>query len=143
LCGSSIEISRQFYEALGFESEGQVNEEFGLSISKLIGISDARIKTVKMKLKQGNDGIWREGGFRLELIEYLIPKSASMSNSNNNVIAKGHLCFTVKDILVSREKILELGGSSPFEIVLDETGKPIVAYFLDPDGIPLEFNISR
>jgi catechol 2,3-dioxygenase-like lactoylglutathione lyase family enzyme len=139
----SMEVSQRFYEELGFEPENTAIEEFGPNISKLVGIKNVRIKTLKLRLKHSPDGIWREGGFRFELIEYLIPKSLSLVESNNNIVAKGHLCFTVKDIAVTAKKILELGGSLPFEFVLDTELKPIIAYVLDPDGIPIELNASR
>jgi hypothetical protein len=41
-----------------------------------------------LRLKHSPDGIWREGGFRFELIEYLIPKSLSLVESNNNIKKK-------------------------------------------------------
>jgi catechol 2,3-dioxygenase-like lactoylglutathione lyase family enzyme len=139
----SIEISQRFYEELGFEAESDPKEEFGPKISKLVGIQNVRIKTLKLRLKNNNDSIWREGGFRFELIQYLIPQSLVVLDSKNNVLAKGHLCFTVKDIIVTSRKILELGGSLPFDFVYDDELKPIVAYVLDPDGIPIELNASQ
>ena len=96
-----------------------------------------------MRLKNNSDSIWREGGFRFELIEYLIPQSLMTFDIKNNIVAKGHLCFTVTDISIISKKILDLGGSLPFKFVCDDKLKPIIAYVLDPDGIPIELNASR
>ena len=139
----SMEVSQRFYEGLGFEPESEANIEFGANISKLVGIKDVQIKTLKMRLKQSPEAIWREGGFRFELIEYLIPESISMIKPNNNILAKGHLCFTVKDVSIAASRVIDLGGSCPFEFVLDAEQKPLMAYVLDPDGIPIELNVTR
>ena len=138
----SMEVSQRFYEGLGFEAESDPKEEFGLNISRLVGIENVQIKTLKLRLKNNKDSVWREGGFRFELIEYLIPQSLMVFDSRNNVVAKGHLCFTVKDISITSRKILELGGSLQFDFVYDDELKPVVAYVLDPDGIPIELNAS-
>ena len=65
----SMEISQRFYEGLGFEAESDPKEEFGLNISRLVGIENVQIKTLKLRLKNNKDSIWREGGFRFEIIE--------------------------------------------------------------------------
>lgn len=139
----SMKVSQRFYQGLGFEPESKANIESGPNISKLVGIKNVRIKTLKLRLKQNPEGIWREGGFRLELIEYLIPESLSMIKPDNNILTKGHLCFTVKDVSIMASKVIDLGGSCPFEFVLDADEKPLMAYVLDPDGIPIELNATR
>lgn len=139
----SMSVSQRFYEGLGFESESEATIESGPNISNLVGIKNVQIKTLKMKVKQNPEGIWREGGFRLELIEYLVPESLSMSKPENNTLAKGHLCFTVKDLSIAASKVIDLGGSCPFDFVLDAEQKPLMAYVLDPDGIPIELNVTR
>lgn len=43
----SMEILQRFYEALGFEPESKAHIEFGANISKLVGIKNVSIKTLK------------------------------------------------------------------------------------------------
>ena len=139
---ASVVKSQDFYQGLGFEAEGEPKEESGPMISQLVGIEGVLIKTLKMQLRRSAEGLWREGGFRLELIEYLVPVGLTVVQESNNVIAKGHMCFTVEDVGAVVKQILELGGSSPFEAVLDGAGNPTMTYVLDPDGIPIELNVQ-
>jgi catechol 2,3-dioxygenase-like lactoylglutathione lyase family enzyme len=139
---ASVVKSQDFYQGLGFEAEGEPKKESGPMISQLVGIEGVLIKTLKMQLRRSAEGLWREGGFRLELIEYLVPVGLTVVQESNNVIAKGHMCFTVEDVGAVVKRILELGGSSPFEAVLDDAGNPTMTYVLDPDGIPIELNVQ-
>ncbi len=140
---SNLPHSKAFYEGLGFRSEGSANTETGEKTSTLVGVADVVIHTLKLSLSESEEGIWREGGFRIELIEYVTPLSNRATLNNNNFIGRGHLCFTVNSIPEVVEKALSLGGTAPFSPVLDESGLPGAIYILDPDGIPIELSKNR
>lgn len=137
----SIDNSRIFYEALGFVPENDGTEESGVDISNLVGINNVRIKTLKLKLKI-LDSINGNGcAFRLELVEYISPISFTETPQNtNNIVSKGHLCFSVNDIREATDRIIALGGNAPYKPVLDSQGIPRIIYVTDPDGVPIELN---
>ena len=135
-----IVLSARFYEALGFVAEGPVATESGLSASTLVGIDGVTIRTLKLSLRRSEESIWRESGFRLELIEYVKPLSQSLNTKSNNVIGKGHMCLTVGNLMEAINLVVSLGGSSPFHPVRGASGEPLISYVLDPDGIPIELS---
>lgn len=137
---SDLSQSKVFYEGLGFRSEGTATIESGRDISTLVGVKDVVIRTLKLSLLVIDGSIWKEGGFRIELIEYVQPSSKRLNYANNNIIGRGHLCFTVKNISEVVERVLSLGGRAPYKPVLDESGHQKAIYVFDPDGIPIELS---
>jgi catechol 2,3-dioxygenase-like lactoylglutathione lyase family enzyme len=137
---SNLEKSTNFYEGLGFQSEGTANTEMGHAISTLVGVENVTIRTLKLHLLTSEKSIWREGGFRIELIEYVNPSSNLFNFDRNNIVGRGHICFTVDDISEVVKKVLSFGGSAPFQPVFGDSGVPQAIYVLDPDGIPLELS---
>ena len=138
---NSIDSSKIFYEALGFKSESDVTEESGANISNLVGINNVRIKTLKMRLVVLDLEGREKAPFRLELIEYVSPISfVEFRQNTNNIVSKGHLCFSVNNISEAAEKIIALGGKAPYKPIVDAQGTPRVIYVTDPDGIPIELN---
>ena len=135
---SNIEKSIEFYKALGFICEGAQSEESGVFAELLVGIEKVIYKTVKLYLRHNESSLWQESGFRLELIEYVNPKSEHSSNFKNNVIGKVHLCFTVQKIDELIEKIIKHGGFVPFKQAVDDLSKRKDVYVFDPDKNPLE-----
>lgn len=136
---NSIDSSKIFYEALGFKSENEGAVESGVNISNLVGINDVRIRTLKMRLNNLDSPVG--GWFRLELVEYISPISYIDTRQNtNNILSKGHLCFSVNNIVEATEKIISLGGRAPYKPILDAQGTPRVIYVIDPNGIPIELN---
>lgn len=136
----NMAFSARFYEGLGFEAEGPVATESGLTASTLVGIEGVTIRTLKMSLRQSKESIWRESGFRLELIEYVAPLSLELSTEKNNVVGKGHICLTVDNLIEAIRLVINLGGSAPFNSVHGPSGEPLVSYVLDPNGIPIELS---
>jgi catechol 2,3-dioxygenase-like lactoylglutathione lyase family enzyme len=136
----NMALSARFYEGLGFEPEGPVATESGLAASTLVGIDGVTIRTLKMSLRRSKESIWRESGFRLELIEYVEPLSQELNTQRNNVVGKGHICLTVDDLMEAINLVIGLGGSAPFNPVHGPSGEPLVSYVLDPDGIPIELS---
>ncbi len=137
---ASMALSARVYEGLGFEPEGPVATESGLAASTLVGIDGVTIRTLKMSLRRSKESIWRESGFRLELIEYVAPLSLELDTEKNNVIGKGHICLTVENLMEAISLVVGLGGSAPFNSVHGPSGEPLVSYVLDPDGIPIELS---
>jgi len=137
---ANMALSVRFYEGLGFEPEGPIATESGLAPSTLVGIEGVTIRTLKMSLRRSKESIWRESGFRLELIEYVAPLSLELDTEKNNVIGKGHICLTVENLMEAISLVVGLGGSAPFNSVHGPSGEPLVSYVLDPDGIPIELS---
>lgn len=137
---SDIFRSITFYEGLGFHAEGATNTETGASISNLVGIPNVTIRTIKLSLSVSDEGIWREGGFRIELVEYMSPTSLQVKFESNNFIGRGHMCLTVSSISQAIQVVVSLGGTAPFDPVLNDDGEQTTIYILDPDGIPIELS---
>jgi len=125
----SIDSSINFYESLGFKLWKRETEE-GNFISNVVGISNAVIETAKLKANDGS---------LIELLEYHShPKKAEKINSPSNSLGCSHIAFTVDNIKSSCAKIVELGGSYVNTPSLSPSGKVLVAYCHDLDGILLE-----
>ena len=92
---SEIQESRKFYESIGFVAEGNPTEESGLLAEALVGVPGCVYLTLKMHLKSDEQTLWRESGFRLELVQYVHPLVSHVRNFDNTVIGKVHMCFTV------------------------------------------------
>jgi catechol 2,3-dioxygenase-like lactoylglutathione lyase family enzyme len=135
---SDIDRSVLFYNALGFVVENPPLEESGKIAETLVGIKNVIYKTAKMHLVNDDITMWRESGFRLELVEYINPKSNLQRDFDNNLIGRVHLCFTVKNLDAIVENAELYGGYVPFESTMDITGKMKYIYIFDPDKNPLE-----
>jgi catechol 2,3-dioxygenase-like lactoylglutathione lyase family enzyme len=135
---SNLQKSVSFYESIGFTSENFPLEESGTLAETLVGIPKSVFKTVKMHLKSDDATLWRESGFRLELIEYIYPLSKLPETFENNIVGKVHLCFTVKNLQSAVEVVKKNGGFTPFMATTDITGTRKYVYVFDPDKNPLE-----
>lgn len=135
---SNIDESVSFYESIGFISENLPLQESGVLAEALVGIPQCVYKTVKMHLKSDDATLWRESGFRLELVEYIYPKSNLSRTFENNIVGKVHLCFTVNNLQKMVETVTKNGGFAPFVATTDITGTRKYIYVFDPDKNPLE-----
>lgn len=133
-----IEFSKKFYECLGFKAESEPIYETGENISDILGFENATILTLKMRLNENKVSIWRESGFRLELIQYLEPTGQTFSSQLNNYVGKVHLSFSVANLEHLLSEIVRLGGSAPFKVKKTLDGNHFMVYALDPNGVPLE-----
>ena len=134
---TNLEKSSRFYRALGFVSEG-VRIEEGVKLSKLLGIKNAKIQVEKLHLSRDDKTIWRESGFRLELIEYCNPIATSEGRSfDNNIVGKIHLCFSIKGLVYVLSQVEMLGGKVLNSIAIGDD-KSNSIYINDPDGTPIE-----
>lgn len=137
---NDISRSREFYEALGFISEGSVSEESGLALSKILDVEGVKIITEKFTLNVSpGTSIWREEGFRLELVQYITKNSdekTAKTELANNTIGKVHLCFSVYDI----GRVLHELKALKFKV--PDAGHYhrglLMTYLCDPNGVSIE-----
>jgi catechol 2,3-dioxygenase-like lactoylglutathione lyase family enzyme len=129
---SDLELSIAFYrDMLGLELlTVEESELSGDDRSDTLGVSQAQVRLA----------IFRVGGTRLELIEYVTPRGRPYDRRNNDVGAM-HIAFQVDDIDSAYRSLLEKD--------VQFTGPPATipagplkgwrwTYFLDPDGVALE-----
>ena len=129
----NIEIAIDFYQELGADLVSTDLEE-GHFIEALLGISGVVIKTCKLHFI---------GGERLELMEFVQPKSVSKEASNKKMITElglHHVAFTVKDLETTINIVEKYGGFSIGEIIIPTANHSIHAvhakhiYMFDPFG---------
>lgn len=128
---SDLSRSVAFYrDLLGFSvryERGEVKAEY---MPRLVGVPGARLKIAGLDLP----------GLHLDLIEYIEPKGAQTSSTNND-LGNGHLGFTVDDIHAAYRRLSAAGvrfKSEPVQITQGPNNGGWGVYFLDPDGIVLE-----
>ena len=131
---SNLQESISFYKEIGFTLEN-VSSESGMGISKVLGIDGVRINTAKLHLFHNEISMWREGGFRIELVEYLLPNSQDI-NFQNNVIGRIHLCFTVGNLLETLSRI-SVKFNLPITAPQIHDGN-IMSYINDLNGVAIE-----
>ena len=131
-----IEISKKFYEAIGFVSEGSSSAETGESLSKILGVKNASIVTEKLTLNVVPElSIWREEGFRLELVQYTAGGNTSV-REKNNTIGKVHICFSVSDLALVLNNLKNLNfnvSNHPYR-----HRNVLMTYLFDPNGVSIE-----
>src|SRR5215216_2459917 len=125
---SDLGRSIAFYrDLLGFNvayERGEVTAEY---MPRLVGVPGARLKIAGLDLP----------GLHLDLIEYIEPKGADKSSTNND-LGNGHIGFTVDDIHAAYKRLSEAGvrfKSEPVQITQGPNNGGWGVYFLDPDGI--------
>jgi len=132
---SDMEKSLSFYrDLLGFEviTEDVFTDIFaGENIDKIVGLKNARIKIVMLRVGQSNDMV--------ELLQYLNPPSKPLSpDSQANDIGVGHICFKVYDMDKAYKNLSEKGVKFFSVPQVNPDGKTTSVYFKDPDDIILE-----
>jgi len=86
----NLSDSLKFYhEILGLKIQGKTEEEEEY-ISKLIGINNTKMKTLKLSAD--------DSATRIELIEFLTPKSENRNKNNLNTYGFTHVAITVKNL---------------------------------------------
>ncbi len=124
-----LNLALKFYEGLGFDLWKRELEE-GLFIEKVVGISNVRVETAKLKAPDES---------MLELLQYHShPMDAPLVNSPSNQLGCSHIAFTVQSIEDTCALIRKLGGSIVNSPALAPGNKVKVAYAHDRDGILLE-----
>ncbi|MBI4311816.1 MAG: VOC family protein [Chloroflexi bacterium] len=126
---SDLDRSVAFYrDLIGFRVEN-VFEAKGEGIQQITGFRDAHLRVAHLLL----------GDFRLELIQYLTPRGKAIDLATNNV-GSAHIAFYADDVGKTYHEMQGKGVRFKGAPVAGAPGRPRVAYFLDPDGIPLELS---
>ncbi len=129
---SDLDRSVAFYrDLLGFIVAYQRGEVLAEYMPRLVGVPGARLKIAGLDLP----------GLHLDLLEYLEPKGASAAGPTFDV-GNGHIGFTVDDIWAAYERLRAAGvrfKSEPTAITQGPNKGGWAVYFVDPDGITLEF----
>ncbi len=124
---SNLERSIAFYcDIIGFKVDTTLEAQ-GPAIQQITGFPDAHLKIAHLLL----------GSFRLELIQYLAPKGRPVDPSTCNV-GTAHIAFYADDVDRTCRELQAKGVRFKGAPVAAASGRPRVAYFLDPDGITLE-----
>ncbi len=130
---SNLDKSVKFYrDVMGLELiTGPTEVSSGEQVSKGVGVPNASLRLAIFKVGEG----------RLELLEYLIPKSPVSKPMPPNTLGAMHVAFRVKNIREEMKR-LEAKGIKFFSPANIEDEGPLEGwrwvYFLDPDGISLE-----
>lgn len=124
-----LERMLDFYRQLGFVDENRAVEE-GEFIDQVTGFKDTSLEWVKLKAPDG---------YLLELLQYHShPMEKNVSNLNPNQLGCSHMAFTVKDIELACETVINAGGSIVNAAANSPDGKVKVAYCHDPEGVLIE-----
>ncbi len=126
---SNLERSIEFYrDIIGFEIEA-IFEATGDGIQQITTFSGAHLKVAHLSLN----------GFCLELIQYIVPQGVRLDTSTNNV-GSAHIAFYADDVDATYTDMIAKGVRFKGSPIAGAPGRPRVAYFLDPDDIPLELS---
>ena len=130
---SNLDKSVRYYrDVIGLELiTGPTEVSSGEELSKGVGVPNASLRLAIFKVGDG----------RLELLEYLTPKSQVDKPMPPNTLGAMHVAFRVKNIREEMKR-LEARGIKFFSPANIEDAGPLEGwkwvYFLDPDGITLE-----
>jgi catechol 2,3-dioxygenase-like lactoylglutathione lyase family enzyme len=122
---SDLDRSIRFYERLGFEVAERFEEE-GEEVERGVGVAGAELHAAML---EGPNS-------RLELIEYIAPRTGPAPHPNNGVGA-AHVCIEVEDVDAAVAELREEGIEFLSDPITHESGIRWV-YAKDPDGITAE-----
>lgn len=131
---SDLDRSVDFYrDLLGFKMVYEADRENLSSYDTIMNMSNVKLRIALMEHSPT--------AFTIALIEFQNPPAIARE-IRNNYIGHSSLALQTEDAAAQYEMLTAAGVatmSPPVEIVRD--GKPvsIAFYFLDPDGIPIEF----
>jgi catechol 2,3-dioxygenase-like lactoylglutathione lyase family enzyme len=129
---SDLDRSIDFYTTM-FECTVVVRQDKqGGYLAAIVGYPEASVRMAHLQ-PQG-------GGPRIELFEYLAPKSAPRELEPRNC-GNAHVCFVVEDLAKLYEKLVEhkvTTISPPVEVDTGVNKGGAALYLHDPDGITLE-----
>ena len=102
-------------------------------LDKAVNLKDTRITGVHLRLPGYVDGP------TLEVFQY--NKEEVAEKPNPNTPGLGHLAFSVADVEVTTEKIIDMGGTWVGELTtveIPKVGTLVFAYMRDPEGNIIE-----
>jgi lactoylglutathione lyase len=128
LVTKDIDQSIGFYtNLLGFKVKKDQVESGGY-IDTFLGLSDVRVRTVKMELKSGG---------MIELL-YFFTHLCNDKSPDITAVGCSHIALTVPDVDIIYDKINEAGCETINRPSLSPDGKAKVFFCKDPDGTWLE-----
>ena len=131
---SDLDRSVAFYcDLLGFELIYEADRENLPSYDTIMNMRDVKLRITLMEHPPT--------GFTIALIEFQNPASIARE-IRNNYIGHSSMALQTKDAQAQYDMLTTAGVSTmspPVEIVRDGRPVAIAFYFLDPDGIPIEF----
>ncbi len=106
--------------------------ETGDFISKLLGIPNVTVRTVK--LMDENNGI-------IELLKFINPDSATVNDKRISPNSRGitHIAITVDSIVSVMSGTKKMGFEPVYEPQISPDGKVLVCYLRGPESILFEF----
>jgi len=139
---TDLDRSRAFYEAIGFKVVNDFSQVSSAGASREIGLApilnlpaDCDAKALLLALTDDAHTT------RLDLIEWIRPKSTQAPRSDLARIGFGRLCLKVRDAHKIHD-ILVGGGFKPYSppVLIDMGGTQQYCFCCeDPDGIVMEF----
>ena len=131
---SDLDRSIAFYrDLLGFEVIYEAYRENLSSYDTIMNMEDVKLRIALLEHAPTS--------FTIALIEFQNPASIARE-IRNNYIGHSSMALETKDATAQFEMLTSAGVetmSPPVEIVRDGKSVAIAFYFLDPDGIPIEF----
>ncbi len=128
LAVTDMDRSLQLYQEI-FDLEVTWDQiETGKFIDRLSNIEDVKVRTVKLKD--------RDGGM-IELLQYLSHPN-EINNDPINRIGCSHIAITVDNIDNMYKKLLDFGLKFNYEPQLSDDGNAKVAFCRDAEGILIE-----
>ena len=125
-----MEKSLHFYrDMLGLRICRDMTEE-GKFIDTILGLSNVKVRTVKMAAENGNTLV--------ELLQYESYAGKKRENYEMFDLGASHIAFEVKDIEQEYKRLKEQGVAFTCEPQTSPDKKAKVTFCFDPDNVPIE-----
>jgi catechol 2,3-dioxygenase-like lactoylglutathione lyase family enzyme len=128
IVSNNIDESISFYSRLGFSVAVDAMES-GSHIDEFSFLLNANVRTVKLQSKSG--------GCMIELLDWGTDQVTSPNQGITNT-GFSHAAFTVSDLQSLYEELSEHGTSFNCSPQLVPSGKFLVAFCMDPNGVFIE-----
>ena len=127
---SDMEKSLHFYrDMLGLRILRDMTEE-GKFIDTILGLSNVKVRTVKMAAENGSTLV--------ELLQYESHEGKKRENYKMFDFGASHVAFEVKDIDEEYKRLKEQGIAFVCEPQISPDNKAKVTFCFDPDSVPIE-----
>jgi len=131
IVSGNLSKSIRFYkDVLGFKIIKKMDET-GSNLSKIMGLKDVKVTTVKMKPRNGDSMV--------ELLHWKSPKSKNKIKCPSlNYFGLTHYAMTVKNIDKLYQKLKKKGVKFIHKPLLSEDKNVKLAFCKSPDGVFIE-----
>ena len=130
-----FEVSRAFYEMLGFKMFWQVPPTNSVEVNRAVGMQDYRVNGALMSLQGANPPMV------IDLLEWQSPRDNSDPYPNLHRPGLARLALATSDLDADYQFLLDEGVevlSEPASVMIDDTHGSRFFCFKDPDGTFLE-----